>query len=132
MVELSDGTGFFAWRRGFGERLRLARPNGEEVAGKIVATEQLLSELRLRRTALLAAIAAADQEEESYAAEGRDYTDLQRLRSKRGRLDWDLRQLDEQPLLAQLAVLRSEQRRQHLEEFQSTQREEIEAGLSLV
>jgi hypothetical protein len=132
MVELSDGTGFSTWRKGLGERLRLARPNGEEVAGKIRATEQLLTELRQRREALLAAIAAVDEEEQSYVAAGRDYTDLQRLRSKRGRLDWDLRQLDEQPLLDQLAVLRVEQRRQRLEQFQSTQREEIESGLSLV
>jgi hypothetical protein len=133
MVDIGNGTGFSIWRKGLGERLRLARPNGEEVAGKIRATEQLLSELRDRRAALLAAIAAVDQEEQSYAAEGRDYTDLQRLRNKRGRLEWDLRQLDEPPLLDQLATLRSEQQqRQRLEQFQSTQREEIESGLSLV
>jgi hypothetical protein len=132
MVDIGDGTGFSVWRKGLGDRLRLARPNGEEVAGKIRATEQLLTELRDRRAALLAAIAATDEEEQAYVVAGRDYTDLQRLRSKRGRLDWDLRQLDEQPLVEQLAVLRVEQRRQRLEQFQSTQREEIEAGLSLV
>jgi hypothetical protein len=109
--------------------LRLARPNGEEVADKIRATEQLLTELRQRHEALLAAIAAVDEEEESYAVEGRDYTDLQRLRSKRGRLEWDLRQVDEQPLLDQLTALRAEQRRQRLEMFQSTQRDQLERGI---
>jgi hypothetical protein len=112
--------------------LRLGREEGIGTAERIQAVEAALNQLHQQRETMRAAIAASGAEEESYAVEGKDFTDLQRLRAKRARAQWGLDQLGaaEMPLVEELATLRGRQRRENLEAFQNAQRSEIEAGLA--
>jgi hypothetical protein len=130
MVELTNNHGFSTWRRGLAERLR--RPKGEETAARIEVVEGLLAELRQRRAGLEAMIADAATKEEAYAVEGRDFSDIAKVRAGAGRAQWDHTQAvaAEKALFEELATLRSRQRRADLEAFQSEQREALEAGLA--
>jgi hypothetical protein len=129
MVELTNNHGFSTWRRSLAERLR--RPKGEETAARIEVVEGLLRELGERREALQSAIAAAGEEELALADRGGDYSDVSKVRARRSRSEWDLRQLAaaEAPLLEELASLRSRARQERLEAFQSEQREALERGI---
>jgi hypothetical protein len=133
MVTVAENNGgFTVWRRGLAERLR--RPKGEETAARIAVVAGLLRELGDRREQLQAAIASAAEEEAVLADRGGDYTDAAKIRARRSRAEWDLRQLAsaETPLLEELTELRSRQRQETLERFQVEQRSQIENGLELI
>jgi hypothetical protein len=140
MVDIADGTfegrpiqdnGVANWVRGQLARLRLGREEGIGTAERIQAVEAALNQLHQQRETVQAALAASGEDEEAYAVEGKDFTDLQRLRAKRARAQWALDQLGaaEAPLVEELAALRSRQRAERLEHFQAEQRGHLKAGI---
>jgi hypothetical protein len=129
MVEQVNGNGFSVWRRGLSERLR--GPKGP-TAARIGTVEGLLAELRQRRAGLEATIADATAKEEACAVEGRDFSDVAKVRAGALRARWDHTQAvaAEKALFEELALLRSRQRQENLEAFQGEQREALQAGLA--
>jgi hypothetical protein len=112
MVQTVNGNGFSTWRRNIVDRLLVGRAEGQDISARITEIEAVLRDVNLRRETLEAEIAAAGEQERSYATAGNDYTDVVRLRTKASRLQWDLEQLTaaEGPLVEELAALRSKQR----------------------